>query len=362
MSNEQIAWHLDWSAGSPRSRWFENKVSGHRFSLSGVQEIALSFSAAPDQVAQPFARLADFEVRSARMVGPQHAVLELRSPVLAVEVTLHYELDGLTRRKWATVTNHTGKELLLLDVELDDLTTDGTASGGGQGQPVFLEDEAFAAIEHPAGMNTGEQGRIQLAHYPGRRLAPEAAFSSHVALVSVAIPGQARQAFISYIQSKSLRPKHALSIYTPFGINNQWGACPTLDDEQTLEVLGRLEEWQEKGVSFDYFTLDTGWPDPNSDLTRFRPTCFPNGPGRIVERVNALGMKFGLWFATSWGAESCWDYPPALAGQPAISMPYRLGYPDKAHEGRMLCFGSEPYFKTLKNAVLYHVQQKKSGC
>ena len=124
-------------------------------------------------------------------------------------------------------------------------------------------------------------------------------------------------------------------------------------------LLDRLEQWQKKGVRFDYFTLDTGWADPNSDLTRFRPTCFPNGPGKIVERVNALGMKFGLWFATSWAAESCWDYPPALAGQPAISMPYRLGYPDKAHEGRMLCFGSEPYFKTLKNAVLYHVQQNK---
>ena len=158
--------------------------------------------------------------------------------------------------------------------------------------------------------------------------------------MSVAESGQAGEAFIAYIQSRSLRPKRALSIYTPFGINNQWGACPTLDDEQTLDVLGRLEKWQKKGVRFDYFTLDTGWVDPNSDLTRFRPTCFPNGPGKIIERVNALGMKFGLWFATSWAAESCWDYPPALAGQPPISMPYRLGYPDKAHEGRMFCFGS----------------------
>ena len=120
---------------------------------------------------------------------------------------------------------------------------------------------------------------------------------------------------------------------------------------------GVLEQWQKKGVHFDYFTLDTGWVDPNSDLTRFRPTCFPNGPGEIVRRVNALGMKFGLWFATSWAAESCWDYPPALAGQPPISMPYRLGYPDKAHEGRLFCFGSEPYFQTLKKAVLYHVRE-----
>ena len=38
-------------------------------------------------------------------------------------------------------------------------------------------------------------------------------------------------------------------------------------------------------------------------------------------------------------------------------MPYRLGYPDKAREGRMFCFASEPYFQTFKNAVLYHVRE-----
>ena len=98
-------------------------------------------------------------------------MFDLRSPSLELGVTLHYQLDGPTRRKWVEVTNQTGNELLLLDVELDDLTTEGAASGGGQGQPVFLEDEAFAAIEHPAGVNQGEQGRIELAHLPGRRLA-----------------------------------------------------------------------------------------------------------------------------------------------------------------------------------------------
>ncbi len=357
LANDQLAWHFDWSDGRLRSTWFDNKLSGHRFALDGVQELGLNFSAAPDRVAQPFTRLTDFQVRDVRLAGPQHAVFDLRSPSLAVAVSLHVELDGPTRRKWIEVTNQTAQPLLLLDVELDDLTTDGSSSGGGQGQPVFLDDEAFAAIEHPAGMNQGNVGRIQLTHYPGARLEPGGAFRSHVALVSVARSGQAHDHFLAYIQAKSLRPKRVISIYTPFGINNQWGGCPTLDDEETLDVLRVLEKWQKKGVHFDYFTLDTGWVDPNSDLTRFRPTCYPNGPGEIVRQVNALGMDFGLWFATSWAAESCWDYPTALAGQPQISMPYRLGYPDKAHEGRMFCFAAEPYFQTIKNAVLYHVRE-----
>ena len=357
LENDQLAWHFNWSDGRLRSTYFENKLSGHRFALSCERELALNFSAALGRVAQPFLRVADFEVVDFKQAGHKEAVFQLRSPSLAVGAKLHVQLDGPTRRKWVELTNQTSRELLLLDVELDDLTTDGTASGGGQGQPVFLEGEAFAAIEHPAGVNVAAVNRIQLSHFPGRQLAPGAAFVSRVALVSVARPGQVHQAFVSYIQARSLRPKRAISIYTPFGINNQWGACPTGDDEQVLNLLDLLEQWQKKGVRFDYFTLDTGWVDPNSDLTRFRPTCFPNGPGEIVRRVNALGMKFGLWFATSWAAESCWDYPPALSGQPAISMPYRLGYPDKAHEGRLYCFACEPYFQTLKKAVLYHVRE-----
>jgi hypothetical protein len=357
LANDQLAWHLDWSEGRLRSTSFENKLSGHRFLISAPRELALNFSAALDRVQEPVTRVADFEVTEGKLVSDQHAVFELHSPALALEVRVHYQLEGATRRKWVEAMNQSGRELLLLDVELDDFTTEGATSGGGRGQPVFVEGEFFAALEHPAGVNSGDQGRIQLRHHPGRRWLPEAAFKSQVALVSVAPLDQAQGRFTDYIDAHSLRKKKALAIYAPFGINNQWGACPTLDDEQTLDVLGVLGQWQRKGMKFDYFTLDCGWVDPNSDLTRFRPTCFPNGPGRIVERVSALGMNFGLWFASSWAAESCWNYPPALVGQQPIAMPYRLGYPDKAHEGRMFCLGLAPYFNTFSNAVIHHIRE-----
>ncbi len=356
LASDQLAWHFDWSEGRLRSASFENKLSGHRFALSAVRELALNFSAAPDRAAQPFVRIADFEVRAAKLANERHAVFELRNPSLAISVTLHCELDGPTRRKWVEVTNQTGNELLLLDVELDDLATEGATSGGGQGQPVFVDEEIFAAIEHPAGVNQGDKGHVQLSHFPGRRLPPGATFRSHVALVSVAKPGEALDHFVSYIQVRSLRQKKAVSVYTPLGINNQWGACPTLDDEQTLDVLGVLEKWQKQGVRLDYFTLDAGWVDFDSDLTRFRPTCYPNGPRKIVERVEALGMKFGLWFATSWGTQSCWDYPPAYRDGRPPGLPYREGYPLTAG-GITFCFGSEPYFTMFKKAVLHHVKE-----
>jgi len=197
--------------------------------------------------------------------------------------------------------------------------TQGTIAGGGQGQPLFVENEWFAAVEHPSGENLVEKDRISLIHHPGRRLKPGGSFRSHVALVSVAKPGQALNHFVSYIESKSIVAKHPgkprVAIYTPFGINNQWGGCPTLDEEQTLDVLNLLEAWQKRGVRFDYFTLDTGWVDPNSDLTRFNPACFPNGPSRVVERINGLGMKFGLWFATSWAPSRVGTIRRRLSGK-----------------------------------------------
>lgn len=319
LASEQAAWHLDWADGRLRSTAFENKISHRRYAISDSREVALHFSAALDRVAEPVAHVADFTVREARLAGPAHAVFTLRSPLAGLEVALNYQLDGPTRRKWLEVTNHTGKELLLLDVELDDFTAEGTTTGGGQGQPVFIEDECFAAVEHPSGINQANRGRVQLLHHPGRRLGVGGAFRSFTAAVSMAGPGRAAEGFVDYIDARSRRQKKVLSIYTPFGINNQWGACPTLDDEQALNVLGRLERWQAQGMRLDYFTLDTGWVDPASDLTRFRTTCYPNGPGALLERVQGLGMNFGLWFATSWAAESCWDNPVALAGQGTLS-------------------------------------------
>ena len=370
IANSQLGWRLDCSEGRLRSRQFENKLAGRQWALGAGDELALTFSAAVNRIQEPLLRVTDFAVRSVRPIGSAHVAVELRGRSLPVDVTVHYQLDGPTRRKWIEVTNRTDKEILLLDVQLDDLAVqsgsanaaplpkgDGTVaiSGGGQGQPVFVGGEWFAAIEHPAGVNQIEKNRVRLVHHPARRLGPNETFRSQVALVSVAERGQAAGHFVSYIESRRPRPRR-VAVYTPFGINNQWGGCPTLDEEQTLNVLNLLERWQRKGVRFDYFTLDTGWADPSSDLTRFNPLAFPDGPQRVIRRVNSLGMKFGLWFATSWAAETCWDYPPALGGQRPLAMGYRLGYPNRAAEPSHFCFAAEPYYSTLRNAVLYHIR------
>jgi hypothetical protein len=358
LQTEALAWHLDWSDGKLRSTAFQNRLTGRTVAMADAEELGLVLSAAVDRAQEPLRRVTDFRVVSADVARGSQASFRLQSATTGVEAVVHYELEGPTRRKWVEVTNGPA-EALVLDLEVDAFAVDAGAAGGGHGQPLFIGDEAFAAIEHPSGEARFGEGRATLLHFPGRRLGPGERMASHTAVVSVAAAGEALPHFVSYVQARGLRgrrPAKTLAIYTPFGINNQWGPCSTLDDEQVLDVLDRLAAWQRAGVRFDYFTLDTGWVDPSSDLTRFRPTGFPNGPEAIVRRVQELGMKFGLWFATSWAAESCWDHPPAWAGQQPATMAYRNGYPARAEYPGSFCLACEAYATTLREAVLHQVR------
>jgi len=318
-------------------------------------------------VGEPYLRVSDFEVREVQQPSAEKVIFQLQSPSQGLRALACYELSGVTRRKWLEIENSGEKDLLLLDAQIDDFATNSPVTEGGPGTPIFLADEAFAALEHPAGLNQGEEGRVRLMHFPGRRLPPGGKVRSRVALLGVANAGGALDQFTSYVQEKSPRKKQALSLFTPYGINNQWGACGALDDEQTLDVLTVLEKWGKQGFKFDYFTLDTGWMDHASDLTRFAPQCYPNGPASIVKRVKALGMKLGLWFSTTGGGWSCGEYPPVApsiiprAGSDEPPQPsqvaYRNGYISNGGVPEQLCLASEPYFHILRDAVLYHIKQ-----
>jgi len=355
LENDDLSLVLEGVQGRVGTIGIENKLVGHSYRVSRVNELSLTFSAASDQIAAPIVRMADFQAGMPMVRGPTEISWNLDNRTLPIKVTLHYKLVGNTRRKWVDVTNTGKRSLLLLDVGLDDITTDGSTTGGGEGEPVFIDDDLFAAIEHPVGDNAASDGRVQLGHHPGRRILPGTTFHSYVSVIGVTPSGHAREGFVTYIHDRSVRKKKVVSIYTPFGINNQWGAAPSLDDEQVLDVLGLLNSWQKKGFRSDYFTLDTGWVDPDSDLKRFRPAGFPNGPSRIVEQIQTQGMKFGLWFALQWGTQSSWDFPAAYADGIPPGLPYREGYPLTAG-GISFCLGTDRYYNLLKSAVLHHVQ------
>ena len=55
-------------------------------------------------------------------------------------------------------------------------------------------------------------------------------------------------------------------------------------------------------------------------------------------------MKFGLWFATSWGSQSCWDYLPAWGGADPPPLTYRNGHAAMTDYTGSFCLAAEPYF------------------
>lgn len=320
-------------------------------------------------IGTPFRSISKFEMMDSRREGPEKIRFVLRDAERLWNVVVHYELNGFVRRKWLEVRNESSHAELLLDVELDRFHVDGQGTEGGQGDPVLLENEAFFALEHPAGVNQNTAGTIRLWHAPGKQIGPGETLKSVVSLAGVTPRDQVLDRFHGYIVSRSprVRKKH-ISLFTCYGINNQWGGCPALTDAEVLDCQRVVRSWQSKGVKFDYFTLDQGWPDNAGDLTEFATACYPDGPEKIIRGIQELGMKFGLWFSVSGGGWSDGSYQavqssaipaPGNSGVPPDAPPvtqYRNGYPASGGVGRTLCVSSEPYFKVLKSAIEHHVR------
>ncbi len=319
-------------------------------------------------IGDPYLRVSRFELREARQESPEKLHLILEDAGRQLQVVAYYELSGFTRRKWLEIRNRSSQTRMLLDVELDGFQTTGSTQEGGHGKPVFLDGESFCAVEHPAGINQGTNGSVRLWHCPGRPIAAGESLKTLSAVVAAGPAGGALAQFHNYLGEHSpRREKGRVSIFTCFGTNNQWGACPTLNDSQVLDDQRVIRGWQDKGVKLDFFTLDTGWPASDGDLTEFVNTCYPDGPARMIDGIHELGMQFGLWFSQGWGPWANGTYPPIQPGSipdpgssqlPPTAPPvpiYRNGFPVGGGVGRQMCMASQPYNRVFRNALLHHV-------
>jgi hypothetical protein len=320
-------------------------------------------------VGEPFLDTAKMELRGVKQESATRLRVDVAAPEVGLEMAIHYALAGNLRQKKLEVRNAGSTPRLLLDMVVDDMALAAATSVGGHGEPVFTGDDGFCGLEHPAGVNQGDGGHVRLWHSPGRTLKSGESFVSSPAVFGVGRDGEGLESFHNFLLARSPRmKKKIISLYTPYGINNQWGACPALTEGETFDVLQTLKGWQGKGVKFDFFTLDQGWLDP-TDQHHFTPACFPEDGAEIVKSVSALGMKFGLWFATSNSGWSDGLNPKVQAsaspspGQPDVppTLPpvgnYRNGYPAGGGIGRVLCMASDAYWNEFKASVMYHVRE-----
>ncbi len=317
-------------------------------------------------VGEPYLQITEFkvlEVKQETEGGKPSLRVKLVNQSSQMRAELHYQLDGPIRRKWADVQNGSSNPVLLLDVDLDSFRVDAPLGEGGYGYPLTIDDQAFAAVEHPSGFNRWNESTVQLTHFPGRWLKPGEVWRSHNAIVGVAPERQANRGFLEYIEAHTVRKNKILALYDPFGLTAfTEGTSWALNDHQNTGTLNLLAEWQKRGIKFDYYIPDMSL-DTTSDLKRFRLFSFPDGPGQMIEHVRELGMKFGQWFCVTMGAWSNARSPkmaPSRVPSPKESSQglFRYGYlADMTGNVSALCVASEPYFSTLKDAILHHIKE-----
>ena len=216
-------------------------------------------------------------------------------------------------------------------------------------------------VEHPSGFNRWNGKGIQVTHFPGRWLKPGEVWRSHSSIVGVSPPHQANRKFLEYLEAHTVRKNKILALYDPFGLTAFTdGTSWALNDQQNAGTLNLLGEWQKRGIKFDYYIPDMSLDTTSaSDLKKFRSFSFPDGPGEMIKQIRELGMKFGQWFCVTSGNWSNGRNPrmaPSRVPNPRKSSPalFRNGYSSGGVGS--LCVASEPYFSTLKDAIVFHIK------
>ena len=202
-------------------------------------------------------------------------------------------------RKFTEVRNDSAKEIRLLNVRLGDYVTGASVSEGEQGFPVYIDDQFFATLAHPAGWAIGQDGEVILRHYPGKKLKSQETFSCMEAVLGVGQAGGARGVFLDHLKSRMRRVVRGhdkpYSIFDPFGAwpnEDWWGGTETYMLDQIKNVIA--PEIKESGCKYDFYCIEL-WRDIKGDIEHPNPKTYPNGFGRIRDELAKLGIKFALW-------------------------------------------------------------------
>lgn len=272
---------------------------------------------------------------------------------LKAVVTYRWNATEPCLRKSVALTNAARHETRLLHVRLGQYATDACVSEGEQGFPVYLDDQFFATLSHPAGWATGQDGTVRLRQFPGALLQPGATFDCMETVLGVAPAGQARPAFLAHVRSRMRRVTRGhdkpLAIFEPFGA---WPCKAFLSTEPTeailLDNIRQVARGQkDSGCHFDLYSIDF-WCDSKGDLCRADAKRFPRQFDRLRRALARLGTRPGLWIDSSMACWSIGDNPvvqPTLTHDPAYGT-----------ERTTLCRATEPIRTMYATAFRHHLR------
>ncbi len=348
--------HLDTARGLCARGW-ENRRTGSRTLLDGP-ELGVD-------VGLPGGPLTTAQWSEARVLAqaPGDVTFEMRSeePRLRARLTYRWDAEQPVLRKFVAITNEGAGTLeRLLNVRLGDYATGARAQApvAERGFPVYVADEYFLSLAHPAGIAGVEGGKVSLRHYPGARLAPGATFTCMEAVYGVGAVGGARQAFLDHLTRRMRRTVRGHD--RPYALFEPFGARPGGDFNETeefvLDSIARVAQGQrDAGCRFDFYSVDF-WVDFRGTLKECDPERFPNGLARIREALAGAGIAPGLWIDSSGLAWSIGGNPavkPCLNSDPARPETVK----ERSWGRESFCRAAEPIRSMYSEAFRHHIRE-----
>ena len=241
-------------------------------------------------------------------------------------------------RKFVEVSNLSDKPHRLLNVRLGSYHTDAKTSDGEQGFPVYLNSDFFMSLAHPPGWAIGNDGAVRLRHYPGTVIASGKSFACMETMLGVCA-GRWGQEGIRGLRSRADAPAWfaGMSARTAFSAISARGRCMAAPISAAGLTQQRRRRHAQPGPAgrepegdrpdFRLFDMEF-WFDLRSEMDRFNPTDFPHGLMAIYKKLDELGIKPGLWMAST--ASPWCSMNPKFAGCCSVEEPFRSAF-IKAH-------------------------------
>lgn len=295
-------------------------------------------------------------IANGRVTGytAEYPPLALGAARLLIRVDYALMPDGQGVRKQAHLkleaddpaTQLTLKRVVLLD-EPAPLTAIAPRAGI-QSYPLFCGDW-FCGVEYPFAEAVVRDGRAVLAHSPGRVLRPDQSYDTRTAVIGLAEPGRARQAFEAYIQQQ--RP-HPAGMHFNY---NSWWSLPIRYSEG--EVRGLMRDLHRlMGTSpegrFDTFTIDMGW-SAREAVWQIDRVLMPQGFAPLNDEIAQQRASLGLW----WSPNNAYS-PSSFDNDWAR----RQGYPTFSTPSHLMCLGvGGKYHQAARQAIAGLVREYRLG-
>ena len=364
------------NAGGERLRRLKNLDSRNRQQLPQPIGYQSNF----DQyvtIGEPM-RKVSFGVTSHRLErdGDSNAlIVEVQSQDESIqgEVRYTWREGSPTLRKFVSVANRGTESVRVLDVDLGNYHTGGTASEGGEGFPVHVNEQLFFGIAHPAGLVQGGEGRVRLREFPAAELDSGQELALSEVVIGVAERGGSAATFRNHIQERSRRIRRGHD--KPYALLMSYGSWERdehgdwHDEQHMLGILDGIEEMKREqkldldGVSIgffwdtkrDYSTFYRSGKEASHlivdykvrDLEPFRRSGWPNGPVRLFERSRQVGVPIMIGFEAqhAWECSRNPDFAVCSIDQ------VRAGGPSGSRPTG-LCRGSRPYGDSIKKSMV----------